>query len=106
MNSFKLGLLAVCGAGLMMTACSSSSDKFVESCAPGLVEEGLGELAAKGACQCAQERLAKTMDGKQMELATKLVGMSPTDASEFVTNNPESADVMEAAEGAIKSCAT
>jgi len=90
----------------MMTACSSSSDKFVESCTPGLIEEGLGELAAKGACQCAQERLAKTMDGKQMTLATKLVGMSSVDASKYVQENPESADVMEAAQGAIKSCAS
>ena len=102
----KIGLVVVFGASLMITACGSKSANFVEKCAPNLMEEGLGELAAKGACECAYERLAKSMDGKQLTLATKLIGMSSSEAREHVRNAPDSADVLEAAEGAMKSCAT
>jgi len=105
MSNFKLGLLAVFGAGLMMTACSSNTDKFVEDCTPSLIEEGLGEIAAKSACVCAEERLMKTLDKKQMALATKLIGMSSEDASEFISKTPGSDEILEAAEGAMKSCA-
>ena len=104
MNGYKFWLVGVIGAGLVITACSSKSDNFVKNCTATIMEEGLGELAAKGACECASERLGKTLDGKQMSLATKLIGMRSSEANKLASEMPDGEEVMEAIDSAIKSC--
>ena len=105
MNSvLKWGLIAV--LGLTVSACSSAEGKFKANCQVSLGEEGLGEIAAKTACDCAFDRLSDSLSGKELSQATEVISLSGDELQTYIEKNPKGADILEAAEGAMKSCAS